>query len=137
MDDENLPALNYIPRPSFSSDSRLAFRRGPLTVLLIAALSFRGGISQDGGEDVTGRMRLLSYFPCITALSPDECDVFAYAAAELAVEEVNWFISSDSFPGGALDSVVFELIPVSEAVSANYVHHMRFVCGWWYLGWHR
>ena len=97
--------------------------RGSLTVLLIVAFSVRGGISQDGDldEDVTGRnvtrIRLLSYFPCTTALSPDECDVFAYAAAELALEEVNGFISSDSFPGGALESVVFELLPVSEAVS--------------------
>ena len=100
--------------------SRLALLRGSfMTVLLIMALSFRAGISQDGDEDVTGRnvtrMRLLSYFPCTTARSPDECDVFAYAAAVLAVEEVNGFISSDSWPGRELE---FELLPVSEAVSA-------------------
>ena len=90
----------------------MALRRGSWTVLLIVALSFRGGISQGGDErhNVT-RVRLLSYFPCITARSLNECDVFAYAAAELAVEEVN------SLRRGALENVTFELLPVSEAVS--------------------
>ena len=99
----------------------MALRWGSLIVLLVMALSFRGGISQE--DNSTGhsvkRMRLLSYFPCTTARSPDECDVFAYAAAVLAVEEVNWLLSSDLLPGRALENVVFELVPVSETVSAR------------------
>ena len=97
----------------------MALRRGSLTVLLIVALSFRGGISKGGDERHITRMRLLSYFPCTTARSLDECDVFAYAAAELGVEEVNWLLSSNLLPGGALENVIFELLPVSEAVSAR------------------
>lgn len=54
-------------------------------------------------------IQFLSFFPCTNSSSvtlPEECDIFAYAAAQLAVERIN---SNTSI----LSNTTLELLPIA------------------------
>ena len=87
-------------------------------VLLLLFLTARSrGNRTRSSTDCPTTIQLLSYFPCVTienVTSLEECDIFAYIAAQLAMDEVNR--SSEVLPG-----VEFQVIPFATGVCGKLI----------------